>query len=204
MKTLITTGLRGVVAFAILAALTGCDQGKTYSMSPEAARSALAGTTIPDIAFGKSAHTAPGEATADGGVAWTIVLGSAEEGAPSADGDSSEVMKLAAKLTPASSGVEVSVDIEPRSGVDPKLLAKAMAQRPAVVRYFRTVAREQVDAVLTHRDFSFPAVSGDMALATVSMLPDIRKQMDEEAAAYERRDLDTVHRAYDLAAQGRR
>jgi hypothetical protein len=188
-----------LAAFAILAILTGCSQGKDYSVSPEAARAALVGTTIPDIAFGKSAHSSPGQATAEG-VTWSVILG--DEGAAPGDGDGDEVMKLAAKFAPASGGVAVSVDIDPPSGADPKLLAKAMMQRPAVFGYFRTVAREQVDAVLTHRAFSFAAVSGDMALATFSMLPDIRKQMDAEAAAYERRDQETIHRAYDLAAKG--
>jgi hypothetical protein len=111
-------------------------------------------------------------------------------------------MKLAAKLAPASGGVAVSVDIDPPSGGDPKRLADAMSQRPAVFGYFRTVAREQVDAVLTHRAFSFAAVSGDMAVATVSMLPDIRKQLDDAAAAYERQDQETIHHAYDAAGQG--
>ncbi len=203
MKPPVATGLRAAAALALLAALTGCGQGKVYSLSPDAARSALAGTTIPDIAFGKSAHSGPGEATAEG-VVWTIALGPGEDGAPSDDGDGGEVMKLAAKLAPASGGVEVSVDIDPPSKGDPKLLAKAMAQRPEIFRYFRTVAREQTDSVLTHRAFSFAAVSGDMALAVVSNLPEIRKQMDDAAAAYERQDQETIHRAYDAAGQGGR
>jgi hypothetical protein len=201
MTSPVSTRLLGAAAIVVLAALAGCDQGKVYPLAPEAARSALMAAAIPDMAFGKSAHTGPGEATTEG-VAWTIVLGAAEDGAPPDDGhDGGQVMKLAAKLAPASGGVDVSVDVEPLPGADPKVFAKAVSDRPAVFRYFRSVAREQVDSVLTHRPFSFAAISGDMAVATVSMLPDIRKQMDEDAAAYERRDQETIHRAYDAAGQ---
>ena len=198
MKPTVSIGLRAAAALAVLAALTGCGQGEVYSLSPDAARSALVGTTIPDIAFGKSAHSGPGQATADG-VTWSVVLGSDEDGALPGGGDGDEVMKLAAKLAPASGGVEISVDIDPPSGGDPKRLAEAVAQRPAMFGYFRTVAREQVDAVLTHRAFNFGAVSGDLALAVFSSLPDIRKQLDDAAAADERKDQETMHRAYDLA-----
>ena len=202
MKPPASTTLRAA-ALAVIMALTGCRQGEVYSLSPDAAQSALAGTTIPDIAFGKSAHTEPGKVTAEG-VAWTIALGSDEDGDPPGDGHGGEIMRLAAKLAPAPGGVDVSVDIEPLSGADPRLLDKAMSERPAVFRYFRSVAREQVDSVLTRRAFSFAAVSGDMAVATVSMLPEIRKQMDDAASAYERQDQETIHRAYDVAAQGGR
>lgn len=187
------------IALALLAALAGCQKGKTYPMSPEAARAALVGATIPDIAFGKSAHSGPGQATTEG-VEWPVLMGASEDAAMPG-GDNSEVMKLAAKLEPASGGVAVTVDIEPPPGADPKLLAAAEQQRPAMFRYFRTVAREQVDSVLNHRAFDFAAVSGDMAVAVVSSLPDIRKQMDEAAAAYERQDQETIHRAYDAAGQ---
>jgi hypothetical protein len=198
MKPTVSRELRAAAGLALLAGLTGCGQGKVYSLSPEAARAALVGTTIPDIAFGKSAHSGPGTATAEG-VVWTVLLGPGDDGGPPSDGDGDEVMKLAAKLAPASGGVEVSVDIDPPSGADPKLLAKAMSERPAMFGYFRTVAREQADAVLTHRAFSFGAVSGDLAVAVVSSLPDIRKQLDDAAAADERRDQETMHRAYAVA-----
>ena len=199
MKPGASIGRRAVAALAVLAALTGCSQ--VYSQSPAAARSALVGGAIPGIAFGMSAHSGPGVATADG-VAWSVLLGPEEDGAPpDADGDS-EVMKLAAKLAPASGGVEVSVDIVPPPRADPKVWAKALSQQPAMFRYFRSVAREQVDAVLTHRAFSFAAVSGDLALAVASNLPNIRKQLDEANAASDRYDQETMHHAYDAAGQG--
>ena len=201
MKPPVAPALRVAAALAVLAALTGCGQGKVYPLSPDAARSALVGASIPDIAFGKAAHSGPGEATAQG-VEWTIVRGPAEDGEPPDDGDRSEVMKLTAKLAPASGGVEVSVDIGPPSGADPKLLAKGVAERPAMFQYYRTVAREEVDSVLTHRAFNFGAVSGDMAIAVFSALPDIRKQLAESEAADDRRDQETMHRAYDAAGQG--
>ena len=65
MKPPASTGLGAAAALALLALLTGCGQGRVYPLSADAARSALVGTTIPDIAFGKSAHSGPGEATAD-------------------------------------------------------------------------------------------------------------------------------------------
>jgi predicted small lipoprotein YifL len=200
MRPAAFTGLRALAALALLAALAGCHQGKVYPLSPDAARSALVGTTIPDMAFGKSAHSDPGEATADA-VAWRIVRGPAEEAGPPGEGDD-EMMKLTATLAPVPGGVEVSVDIGARPGADPQAVAKALSQKPAVERYFRTIAREQVDSVLTRRPFRFEAISGDMAVAMVSMLPEIRKQMDDAAAAYERRDTETIHHAYDAAGQG--
>ena len=203
MKPPVSNWLRAIAALALLAALTGCGQGKVYSLSPDAARAALVGSTIPDIAFGKSAHSGPGEATAEG-VVWTVVLGPGEEGPPADAGDGDEVMKLAARLAPASGGVEVSVDIDPPSGGDPKALAKAVSQRPLMFRYFRTVAREQVDAVLRRRAFSFGAVSGDLAVAVLSSLPEIRKRLAEDAAADDRKESETINHAYDAAEHGSR
>lgn len=203
MRPTVIAGLFAAATLAVTASLTGCEQSKVYSLSPDAARSALVGSTIPDIAFGKSAHSGPGIATADG-VAWTIVRGSEDEGAPPGDGDDDVVMKLAAKLAPASGGVDVSVAVESASDADPKRVAEAMAKQPAIFRYFRTVAREQVDSVLTHRTFNFAAVGGDIALAVFSNLPNIRKQLDEANAADERKDQETVHNAYDEAEHRRR
>ncbi len=202
MKPRISAGLRAVAALAAFtawAALTGCTQ--VYPQSPAAAGSALAASTIPGIAFGMSAHSGPGVATADG-VAWSVLLGPEEDGAPPDAGGDSEVFKLAAKLAPASGGVEVSVDIVPPARADPKVWAKALSEQPAMFRYFRSVAREQVDAVLSHRKFSFAAVSGDLALAVAANLPNIRKQLDEANAASDLHDQETMHHAYDAAGQG--
>ena len=201
MKSPISTGLRAVAALAVLTTLAGCGQGKVYSLSPDAARSALVGSAIPGIAFGEAAHSGPGEATADG-VVWTIAPGPGADGGAPDDGADGELIKLAAKLAPASGGVEVTVDVEPPSNGDPKRLAEAASLRPEVFHYFRTVAREQVDSVLTHRAFSFAAVSGDLALAVASNLPNIRKQLDEANAASDRHDQETMHHAYDAAGQG--
>ena len=199
MKPDASTRLRAIAAIAVLTVLAGCNQ--VYPQSPAAARSALVGGAIPPIAFGMSAHSGPGVATADG-VAWSVLLGPEEGGAPPGAGGDSEVMKLAAKLVPASGGVRVSVDIVPPERADPKVWAKALSEQPAMFRYFRSVAREQVDAVLTHRAFSFAAVSGDLALAVAANLPNIRKQLDEANAATDRYDQETMHHAYDAAGQG--
>ena len=79
------TGLGPLAALALLAALAGCQQGRVYPLSPDAARSALVGSTIPDMAFGKQAHSSPGEATPDG-VAWMVSPGPAEGGTAADDG----------------------------------------------------------------------------------------------------------------------
>src|SRR5471032_2181728 len=92
---------RSLAALALLTMLAACGDTKHYPSSTDAARAKLVGTTIPDIAFGNSAHSGPGEATADG-VQWAVEVGPADgSGGDSVHGIGDKVMMLKAKLMAA-------------------------------------------------------------------------------------------------------
>lgn len=193
MRALPAGWAKSLVTLALVLCLAACDRAKVYPVTPDTARAQLIGTTIPDIAFGASAHSGPGQAMEDG-VAWPVERNSA-------DGSSSDVtiMLLRARLASSGDATRVTVDIAPPPGVDPAKLQGVFDQHPAMARMFKSVAGEQVDSVLNGRRFSYANVSGDMALATLSELPDIRRRLDDEAKASDARDRDTIHRAYDQA-----
>jgi len=184
-----------VLAVISLLVLAGCGRhGTVYAVATDAARQDLVGTIIPDLAFGNSAHAEPAVGTADG-VEWHIVRGDDAAALPGGT-PSREIMVLSATLANADEGTLVSVDVKPAAGVDSKAFEQNMSDNPAVADMFRAIAREAVDAGLSHRPFEFGNVSAQIAMATVSMLPQITQQMDEAARAYEQRDRDTIDDAY--------
>lgn len=188
-----------LAALALLAMLAACDDTKHYPASTDAARAMLVGTTIPDIAFGKSAHSGRGEATADG-VQWAVEIGPAEGlgGDPAPDiGD--KVMLLKAKLAAAGDGTDLTVDLTPPPHVDPAKFKALFDQHPGMDGMFRNIVQEQADSVLTNRPFSYANISASMALAVLSELPNIRQQLDEDRKVYEQHERDTMDHAYDAA-----
>jgi hypothetical protein len=191
------------VAALLLLVLAGCGQQSTvYSVAPDAARHDLVGTRIPDMAFGMSAHVEPAVATADG-VAWHVIV-SADTPAIGHDvmmtmpdgTPGREVMVLSAMLARSDKGTLVTIEIRPALGADRNAFDKTMNNQPAVAGMFRAIASEAVDAGLSHRPFEVKNISARIAIATLSMLPQIRQKMDEAARAFEQRDLDTIHNAY--------
>lgn len=199
MKNIPARWLRCVAAMAFLTMLAACDGAKHYPPSIDAARAKLVGTTIPDIAFGKSAHSSPGEATADG-VQWAVVTGAADGlGADPAQGVGDTVMVLKAKLVAAGDGTDLTVDLTPPSHVDPAKFKALFDQHPGMDGMFRNIVQEQADSVLTNRPFSYANISASMALAVLGELPNIRKQLDEDMKIYEQHERDTIDHAYDAA-----
>lgn len=177
-------------------ALAGCQRTAYYRMSPEDARNALAGSVIPDFAFGKTAHTTRGEVDGDS-VVWSLRSGAdgfEDVGDAATNG---VILKLVAKVEPAPGGAAVTTDLAPADGVDPAGFSARLASRPGSRRLLRDIAAEQVDAQLNHRAFRFEAISGDIALAVAASLPEIRRQADAAASAAEDRDRDAIDRAYE-------
>ena len=190
---------RSFAALALLTTLAACDDTKHYSASTDAARAMLVGTTIPDIAFGNSAHSGPGEATADG-VQWAVEVGPADgSGGDSVHGIGDKVMMLKAKLVAAGDGTDLTVDLTPPPHVDPAKFKALFDQHPGMDGMFRNIVQEHADSVLTNRPFSYANVSGSMALAVLSELPNIRQQLDEDRKVYEQHERDTMDHAYDAA-----
>ena len=188
---------RSLAALALLTMLAACDGTKHYPASTTAARAMLVGTTIPDIAFGKSAHSGPGEAIADG-VQWAVEIGPADGlGGDPVPGD--KVMMLKAKLVAAGDGTDLTVDLTPPPHADPAKFKALFDQHPGMDGMFRNIVQEQADSVLTNRPFSYANVSGSMALAVLSELPNIRQQLDEDRKIYEQHERDTIDHAYDAA-----
>ena len=199
MKNHRTLRSRSLAALALLTMLAACSDTKHYPTSTDAARAMLVGTTIPDIAFGKSAHSGLGEATADG-VQWAVEIGSADGlGDDPVHGIGDKVMMLKAKLAAAGDGTDLTVDLTPPPHVDPAKFKALFDQHPGMDGMFRNIVQEQADSVLTNRPFSYANVSGSMALAVLSELPNIRQQLDEDRKIYEQHERDTIDHAYDAA-----
>jgi len=187
---------RSLAALALLAMLAACDDTKHYSTPADAARAKLAGTTIPDIAFGKSAHSGPGEATADG-VQWAVEMGPADGlGGDPAQGIGDTVMMLKVKLAAAGDGTDLTVDLTPPPHTDPAQFKALFDQHPGMDDMFRNIAQEQADSVLTDRPFSYANISRSMALAVLRELPNIRQQLDDDRKVYEQHERDTIDHAY--------
>jgi len=187
--------LRLFAGLAGLSLLAGCgSHGTTYAVTPEAARDALDGTTIPDLAFGDEAHAEPARATGDG-VVWQIDRGSSNTAA------SQPILLLVAKFVPVQGGTEVSVDIQPAAGTDRAAFEQTVAGQPAVHDLFNAIASEAVDAGLAHRAFDLGAIRAQMAVAALSMLPQIQAQVDRAASAHEQQERDAVDNAYRAAGE---
>jgi len=199
MKNHLAQWPRSLAALALLTLLAACGDAKHYPASTDAARTMLVGTTIPDIAFGKSAHSGPGEATADG-VQWAVEIGAADGlGDDPARGIGDKVMMLKAKLVSAGDGTDVTVDLTPPPHVDPAQFKALFDQHPGMDGMFRTIVQEQADSVLTKRPFSYANIRASMALAVLSELPNIRQQLDEDMKIYEQHERDTIDHAYGAA-----
>ena len=199
MKNHLAQWPRSLATLALLTMLAACGDTKHYPTSIDAARAKLMGTTIPDIAFGKSAHSGPGEATADG-VQWAVEIGPADGlGGDPAQGIGDKVMMLKAKLVAAGDGTDLTVDLTPPPHVDPAKFKDLFDQHPGMDQMFRTIVQEQADSALTNRPFSYANVSASMALAVLGELPNIRRQLDEDMKIYEQHERDTMDHAYDAA-----
>ena len=190
---------RSLAALALLTMLAACDDTKHYPTSTDAARAKLVGTTIPHIAFGASAHSGPGEATAEG-VQWAVEVGPGDgSGGDSVHGIDDKVMMLKAKLVAAGDGIDLTVDLTPPPQVDPEKFKALFDQHPGMDGMFRNIVQEQADSVLTNRPFSYANVSASKALAVLGELPNIRQQLDEDRKVYEQHERDTMDHAYDAA-----
>jgi len=192
--------MRGLLAplagLAGLFLLTGCgSSGTTYAVTPEAARHALDGTTIPDLAFGGEAHAEPASPIGDGMV-WQIDRG------PQDTETSEPILLLVAKLAPVRGGTEVTVDVQPAAGTNQAAFDQTITRQPAVHDLFAAIASEAVDARLAHRAFDLGRIRTQMAVAALSMLPQIQDQVDRAAAAHEQQERNAVDDAYRAAGLG--
>jgi hypothetical protein len=153
------------------------------------------------MAFGERAHGMPGSGT-PGRVVWAIEAGPDEAAQTGEPATPQVIMRLSATLTPVAYGTAVSVDIEPAGGDDPARIDALDRQFPAIARLWRAIAGEQVDAVLTQRPFDMLNIRSAMASAAMSQLSQIGKQMNEAAKEVQRREEETIDRAYALDKHG--
>jgi microcompartment protein CcmL/EutN len=153
------------------------------------------------MAFGERAHGMPGSGT-PGRVVWAIEAGPDEAAQTGEPVTPHVIMRLSATLTPVAYGTAVSVDIEPAGGDDPARIDALDRQFPAMARLWRAIAGEQVDAVLTQRPFDMLNIRSAMASAAMSQLSQIGKQMNEAAKEVQRREEETIDRAYALDKHG--
>jgi hypothetical protein len=187
--------LRLFAGLAGLSLLTGCGSSwATYTVTSDAARRALEGTTIPDLAFGYEAHAEPARATVDG-VVWQIDRGAGITTA------SEPLLLLVAKIAPVGGGAEVSVDVQPAPGTDRAAFDKTVTGQPAVHDLFIAIASEAVDAGLAHRPFTLGRIHAQMVIAALTMLPQMQDEVDRAAAAHEQQERNAVDEAYRAAGQ---
>ena len=187
--------LRFLAGLASLSLLSGCGSSwATYSVTPDQARHVLEGTTIPDLAFGGEAHAEPARATVDG-VVWQIDRGASDASA------SEPLLLLVAKLAPAQGSTAVSVDVQPAPGTDRAAFDKTVIGQPAVHDLFVAIASEAADAGLAHRAFDLGRIHAQMALAALTMLPQMQDEVDSAAAAHEQQERNAVDEAYRAAGQ---
>lgn len=195
MGQMMRQALRLFAGLASLPLLAGCGSGwASYAVTSEAARHALVGTTIPDLAFGYEAHAEPARPIGNG-VVWQIDRGAGDTSARE------PLLLLVAKLAPVQGGTEVSVDVQPAAGTDRAAFDKTVTGQPAVHDLFVAIASEAVDAGLGHREFNLARIHFQMAVAALSMLPQIHDQMDRAAAAHEQQERNAVDEAYRAAGQ---
>jgi hypothetical protein len=165
-----------------------------YAVTAEAARHTLTGTTIPDIAFGEEAHAEPARPVGNA-VVWQIDRGVGDTTT------SQPILLLVAKLAPVQGGTEVSVDVQPAVRTDRAAFDQTVTGQPAVRDLLVAIASEAVDAGLAHRPFDLGRIHMQMAVAALSMLPQIQDQMDRAAAAQEQQERNAVDEAYRAAGQ---
>jgi hypothetical protein len=180
------------VTVALSFGLNGCGEpDHFYAMAVDQVSEVLTGTVISDSALTMIGHSSQGHSE-DGGVSWYIV---------EANGSSS--MAIAAKLKPVDSGTQVSVELLPIPGVNQEVVERWIKQNPNLAHMYQAIGYEQVDAMLTHREFAISNLRQESAAAVGEMSNGIKGQYQVEAKAFDeaarmsdQSDQETVSSAY--------
>jgi hypothetical protein len=176
-----------MIASLLLAACgLGADSGKVYPMAGKDARQALLHIEPPLELLGSTISSAHAVSGGDGTIRWAL-----------ADRSAVSVINLVA--TTKDEGpqeVRIIVSLEPSKGSHHDDVAARLEQNPAVVNYFKAVMAEQIDSTLNHREFDMAAIQGQMAVAAMSLAPQMAESFDKAAKQSEDSDRSNIENAY--------
>ncbi len=164
---------------ALLLLLGGCGTG-TYSDQPAGAvREELGSSEMLIAMFGSQVRDVEVSQSGADTVVWTLI---AREDSPA--------LRLTAKVVPEKQGSRVSIDVLPPEGAFKERVTKGLKDNPGIVRFYRAIVAEHVDATLRHRAFDVTRVYPEMMLARFAAMFKLNKQFDEAAKASRRADTD--------------
>jgi hypothetical protein len=164
----------------------GADSGKVYPMAGKDARQTLMHIEPPLELLGSTITSAHAISGGDGTIRWALA-------------DRSRVSVLNLVATTKDEGpqqVRITVSLEPSKGNHHDDVAARLEQNPAVVNYFKAVMAEQIDSTLTHREFDMAAIQGQMAVAAMSLAPQMAASFDKAAKQSEASDRSNIENAY--------
>lgn len=183
--------MRSVLALVAALLLSACGKGAYYPVPPTEARNALVASEIPVMLFGSRAGGTEAVIRHGDTVVWRVL-----------DMDDNELLRLSAQVQPDGEGSRIVTDVLPPEGPNKARAEKGIAANPQVAELYRTIASEQVNAVLNHRDFNMASITPAMMGATLATMPQIQQQAMKAASEAQKQDRANIQRAYDDDAHG--
>jgi hypothetical protein len=162
---------------ALLLLLGGCSSGTYYDQPAGTVRERLGSSQMYIAMFGSQVRDVEVSQSGADKVVWTLI----------ALGDT-PALRLTARVVPDNQGSRVSVDVLPPEGTFKERVTKGLQDNPSVVRFYRAIVAEHVDATLRRRAFDMARVYPEMMLAMFASMPKLNKQFDEAAKASRRAD----------------
>jgi hypothetical protein len=108
-----------------------------------------------------------------------------------------EQLRLSATTIADAKGTRIHIDVLPPAGPLHDEVVQSLKHNRVFRDLYRSALAEQIDARLTNREFSANRVSVAATGVRPSVLAQVRKAMDNEAKEYDRREQETIDRAYE-------
>lgn len=162
---------------ALLLLLGGCSSGTYYDQPAGTVRERLGSSEMYIAMFGSQVRDVDVSQRGADTVVWTLL-----------DNQVGPALRLTAKVVPEKQGSRVSVDVLPPEGTFKERVTKGLKDNPSIVRFYRAIVAEHVDATLRNRAFDMTRVYPEMMLAMFASMPKLNKQFDEAAKASRRAD----------------
>ncbi|MDF8332055.1 hypothetical protein [Novosphingobium cyanobacteriorum] len=183
--------MRSVLALVAALLLSACGKGTYYPVPPSEARSALLASEIPVMLFGSQAGGTEAVIRRGDTVVWRVL-----------DMDDNELLRLSAQVQPDGEGSRIVTDVLPPEGPNKARAEKGIAANPQIAGLYRTIANEQVNAVLNQRDFNMASITPAMMSAALVTMPQIQQQAMKAASEAQKQDRANIQRAYEADAHG--
>jgi hypothetical protein len=108
-----------------------------------------------------------------------------------------ELLRLKAEAIAGRDNVRVHVEALPPVGALHDEVRQEIAENGSNVALLTTALAEQIDANLNGREFDLKRISPAIARVTLEALPHLRESLNNAAKESDRREQDTVDRAYE-------